>query len=215
VPESSQTFLLSIYKLAVDYYQPKIELRTGVKLGAIDVWDYSQLSPRVIDEYTRSYGRLGSILFRRRIRSRCAELKRLGEERSRKGMACYYKNAIYVSFLSSACHEDWIAQVVVHELAHALWEKIGGPNHEQRVQLQSHDQQRYKSLSEGFATFAQLVWFRDIYPPEVRVDVGRKELNPDSVYAQGFNQVKKLVYKHGDTVLLELPKRWREFSNND
>lgn len=215
VPKSAQAFLLSVYRLAVAYYQPKIEARTGVQLGPIDVWEHSKLRDHVIHEYKKSFGFFRSVFFRRVIQNHCVALERMYEECSHNSFANYYKNAIYISFSSSSDHEDWIAEVVVHELAHAVWEKLGGPNYEQRSGLSPPDRGRHELLSEGYATFAQLVWFSDIYPLHVKRDSRNIFRDPDSIYSRGLKRVRQLVSEHGTSILLELPRRWREFSTSD
>ena len=215
VPASARAFLLSIYRIAVDHYQPKIEARTGMHLGSIRVWEHSKLREHVIEDYKETFGLFRSMIFRRKIINRCRELEKMGQEHSRKSFACYYKNAIYVSFTSPSDHEDWIAEVVVHELAHALWEKLGGLTHEQRSGLTPEEREQYKILSEGYASFAQKKWFRDIYPVDVRVDVGNLAYDSGSIYSLGFKRIQQLVNDHGTSVLLEIPRRWQEYSEMD
>jgi hypothetical protein len=200
-----------MFRLAVDYYQPKIEQRTGVKLGPIRVWEHAMLRQHQIEEYKRSIGFVRAFFCRRKIQRYCEAIRDFGEDRSRKWCACYYRNAIYVSFESDVNHEDWLAQIVMHELAHALWHRLGGPTPSECSRFSETERQQRQLLSEGFATFAQNVWFRDLYPLHARIDVGYSWWHRDSVYERGLQRIRKIVKDRGPKVLLEIPSRWREF----
>lgn len=210
-PDLEQDFLLSVYRKAVDYYQPKIEKRTGVQLGRIDVWPYALLNQHRVDNFKKSLGFLRSFLHRRQIQKYSHAGEKIDEKFAREHMAAYHQNAIYVSFSTESSHEDWLAELVVHELAHALFEKLGGPTYNQRFRLSAEEEDHLSLINEGYATFAQNVWFRDLYPLGARIDVGYATGNPGTVYADGFERIKKVVKEHGMEVLMDIPSRWREF----
>lgn len=197
--------------MAVDYYQPKIEERTSVQLGRIDVWHYSLLNQHRVDNLKKSLGFLRSFFRRKRIREYSRSGKEMDENNAREYMAAYHRNAIYVSFSTGSGHEDWVAELVVHELAHALFEKLGGPTYSERYRLSKEEEKHLRLINEGYATFAQNVWFRDLYPLHARINVGYATGVRESVYARGFERIKQVVKEHGTEVLLEIPGRWREF----
>lgn len=162
--EAANAFLLGVYRCAVESYQPRIERRTGVQLGKIDVWDYSQLHRHIacdIEEPRMSlllFGFLKSLVLEWRVRKRSRQLIGAYEDHARKYAACYYADAIYVSFAASTPHDEVAPVVAVHELSHALWERLEGePFHAKR--LPPADQEKYQLLVEGYAVYAASTWF--------------------------------------------------------
>jgi hypothetical protein len=210
VPASDQQFLLSIFSLAVDYYQPRIEQRTGTELGPISVWEHAKLQQHQIEYYRKSLGFVRALFCSRKIQQYCDAVRQFAEDQSRNVWACYYRNAIYISFSTGVDHDDWIAEIVVHELAHALWEKLGGPTSSECAKLPETERKQVRLLAEGFATFAQSIWFRDLYPLYARIDVGYSWWRRDSVYEQGIQKIRQIVKDRGSKVFLEIPSRWHE-----
>src|SRR5215475_8858510 len=68
-------FFLALYRSAVDYYQPRIEKRTSVRLGEIAVWDHNRLHEHVWAQYRRRLGVIKSLIFRRRVDEQASAFK--------------------------------------------------------------------------------------------------------------------------------------------
>jgi hypothetical protein len=208
-------FHLGLYRYAVQRYQPIVEGRTGVQLGAITVKDISELYADKVAEIERWFGR-GWRGFLRRLRfQRHAESWRASAEDSisridpRTG-AVYGRNAIYVSFtLGTMYHEDAVARTTVHELTHCLWERLGGqflrPSRRADSQIQDH-----KLAVEGYAVYAERIWFRDSYPLWLRRRLASERLDESTVYIMGMRAIEKLVDKWGEWILLKVPRDWQK-----
>ena len=216
---AGREFLLALYRAAVNFYKPRIEKRTGVLLGDIAVWDHDRWHEDVMREYRRRaswpfVGIFKSFILRRRLRRYSPEFEAESARKAREHAARYYRSAIYVSFDSGMSHEDALASVVVHELAHALWERIAGKPLDERSNGAPHidecDAEKYELFVEGFATYAERVWFLDLYPAALRSFAQRWPLKRESVYFRGLRRVEELVREHGQPVLLEIPKRWHD-----
>ena len=120
-----------------------------------------------------------------------------------------------MSFESGTAHDHTIASTTVHEISHALWEKIAEEELEVG-RLKRKWPGPPKSCGstgyfvEGFATYAEQVWFLDIYPPQIRGIIQQCcPRSPDLPHAHGLRHVKWLVKKLGPEVFLEIPKKWR------
>ncbi|TWU29286.1 hypothetical protein [Bythopirellula polymerisocia] len=211
VSDFEKNFFLSFYKAVISQYQPRIEKRAGVQLGQIDVWEYSHLNEHRVEQLKQSLGLFRSMLFRRQIHEYAVHGKEMDEVGARTHMAAYHKNAIYVSFDARPGHEHWVAEIVVHELAHALFEKLGGPSYEDRFDFSPEEEKQLELICEGYATFAQTVWFRDFYPLHARIDVGSTPYHEETIYARGLERIQQLVKEHGQKALLEIPCHWRKF----
>ncbi len=214
--EAANAFLLGVYRCAVESYQPRIERRTGVQLGKIDVWDYSQLHRHIacdIEEPRMSlllFGFLKSLVLEWRVRKRSRQLIGAYEDHARKYAACYYADAIYVSFAASTPHDEVAPVVAVHELSHALWERLEGePFHAKR--LPPADQEKYQLLVEGYAVYAASTWFLDFYPACIRNNLPYAQYDRASVYYRGFKRIRELVELFGPHVLLRIPSEWRNY----
>jgi ClpA/ClpB-like protein len=210
-------FFLGMYRSAVDFYKPRIEKRTGVQLGSIAVWDYARMHEHVTHEFMRRspwFIRIvRSLVLRRRFRAYAQAIEAANANNASKCCAAYRGCAIYVSFGSNTPHEDAIASTTVHELAHAVWEKLEGrPLNMSRVGRKrrgSQEVNKYQLFVEGFATYAERIWFLDLYPVSIRRTVQDMQSRLDSVYFRGCQQIEQLVQNHGPKILLEIPKRWR------
>jgi hypothetical protein len=211
--EADMQFFLGLYRSAVDFYQPKIEKRTGVSLGKISIWDYGQLHCHVIRNLKRRLGFIRALLYRRRIKSYSESIGMTYADRSHNCGASYYRNAIYVSFASGTAHDYAIAELTVHELSHALWEKLEGvpldENWRGAKTPASAEHEKFRLLIEGYAMYAQTIWFRDLYPACLRNNLDYARLDRKSIYFRGFQRIKELVEQSGQQVLLEIPQRWR------
>jgi hypothetical protein len=211
--EAEKQFCLGLYRYAVAKYQPMIEERARVRLGPISVKDITELhidTLRAMELQARRapWGFLRWPLFCLRRRALAESLRERLGQRPDKACACYFWNAIYVSFQNGTrVHEEYVARAAVHELAHALWERLGGRFHS-RVQRVD---QVLKLFVEGFATYAETVWFVDFYPTWLRTLTVQqaKRIGPDAdPHAQGFKVVERLVEEDGTGVLLHLPREW-------
>lgn len=204
--DAEREFFLGIYRSAVAAYKPRIENKSGVALGDIAVWDYSQLARDLFRRISNHQGPL-RFLFKRLFRRHAKRLERICDDDAAKQIACYYRGGIYVSFKSETLHEEAVAFTVVHELAHALWEKLG--RKPLSWQPRRKYREKYKLYVEGFATYAEKVWFLDLYPTAVRPVAEWLHPDPESVYHRGLRQVEEVVRKHGEQILLQIPKRWQ------
>jgi hypothetical protein len=219
VSEADKQFFVRMYQSAVDFYEPKIEKRTGVRLGEIVVWEHSLLHQHVLRELKwRSspwfVGIFRSIIMRRRLRANSPTLAADYADRARKCALAYFKNGIYVSFTSDTAHEHMVASGAVHELSHALWERLEEERLDEKWlhgRLAEAEREKFHLLSEGYASYAERVWFLDLYPFDVRKSVRRSRLNPESVHYKGFRRVQELVKEQGVGILMDMPKRWRDF----
>jgi Clp amino terminal domain, pathogenicity island component len=222
--EAEREFFLSLYRSAVAYYKPKIEQRTGIQLGNISVLDYSVLYQHKIEEYTEKVkpgmrGLIKSLLFRRSLRRYRERAASAYAKRSHELSASYYRNAIYVSFESGTPHEEAVALLAVHELSHALWERIAGEPIDQQwaiaARTNAEELEKYNLFIEGFATYAERVWFRDFYPSSMKHILDTWRLKTGSVYLRGCRKIEMLVDKLGTEILLKIPKQWRELETAD
>jgi hypothetical protein len=215
---ADKEFFLGVYQRAADFYQSRIEKRTGVLLGKIAVYDYAQLHKHKIDDLERRNPwpvRIFRRMFlKRRLKHYSQALAEKYADNAHKCSAAYYRNAIYVSFTDKTAHEHAIAVTAVHELSHALWERIEGEpldrNWSNAGDLAQAAMQKFRLLVEGYASYAERIWFLDLYPPSARDVLPHAQFDPASIHYQGMRMVQKLVEKHGTEILLEIPKRWRQ-----
>jgi len=66
-------------------------------------------------------------------------------------------------------------------------------------------------LCEGYAEYAERIWFLDLYPKEERDSLTQTALEPGSVHDRGMRWIERLVKNHGAKILWEIPKRWRNY----
>jgi hypothetical protein len=207
---AEEDFFLGVYRAAVEYYQPRIEEKTGITLGDIQVFDYSCLADEYIKQRSNSiFSRIVRSLISRPVPKEAVErIRACCMEKSKKCIATYRSNGIYVSFGSEVHHEENIATTVVHELAHALWEKLAP--RPLTWNPPKPEQEKYQEFVEGFAVYAERIWFLDIYPADVRRSVRSLPNYSDTVYRNGLATIKQVVAKNGQQVLPQIPARWRE-----
>lgn len=214
--DADKEFFLGLYRSAVGFYQPKIEKRTGVSLGPIGIWDYGQLHPHVVRDLKQRLGFIRALLYRRRIRNYSQAIGSIYADKARECGASYYRNAMYVSFVSGTAHDCAIAEVAVHELSHALWEKLAGEWLDEQLRVAEQrtpaDHNKLELLVEGFAVYAQTVWFRDFYPACLRDNLHLAPSDRKSVYFRGFTWIQELVKQSGPQVLLEIPRQWKSLA---
>ena len=85
--------------------------------------------------------------------------------------------------------------VAVHELTHRLWDVVRGRTYKNIA--------RDNFVEEGYATYGESRWFSDFYSS------GKFELENELPveYKRGRTLIQKLVDKHGEDILLEIPKK--------
>jgi hypothetical protein len=216
--EADSQFFLGLYRSAVDFYQPRIEKKTGIPLGNIRVCDFRQLdADRLINLAQQKPSWLYRLFLGKKFAEMRTEVFRQKLESTRSArenacLACYYRRAFYVSFAHDIQHhEAGLAYATVHELSHALWETIEGlPLDEQRTGT-DFEREKFALLVEGFAMYAELSWFWDLYPHDVRMTIQPGPPMPGSLHDRGLQRVTELVDKFGQEILMEMPKRWRSF----
>ncbi len=54
--DADRDFFVGLYRNAVRLYQPRIEKRTGVSLGKIDVWPYELYARHSLHDWRRRLG---------------------------------------------------------------------------------------------------------------------------------------------------------------
>jgi hypothetical protein len=62
---------------------------------------------------------------------------------------------------------------------------------------------------EGFATYAERVWFLDLYPVQIRNWIKHARFDQNTIHYRGFLRVKELVERHGQEILPQIPRRWK------
>ena len=99
----------------------------------------------------------------------------------------------------------------VHELSHRLWETLDGKSLEESWLASQSESEKFKLMVEGYATYADRVWFLELYPVSVKRAVPNVPWDKEGVYFRGMQRISQLVKQHGPQILLEIPKRWRSF----
>ena len=214
---------LNLVNSRVEYYQPKIEERCGVNLGAIKIRDNKLLLSDVVAdvayrEAIRDAWRAGRVPTERDFLISFASasvgellfMPFVGLYNSFNGADFIYKSdmkTIYVPFnLINRLHDvSFGARInrmdygVVHELSHALWGEL------------ADECEKYSFgtniWEEGFATYCAENYFVDFYPKNVKKPAVLRK-----VYTYGNSLVEGVVEKYGEDILLEIPSRWREFA---
>lgn len=206
---SDREFYLDLYRCAVRHYQPIIEKRTGVKLGEIAVKPISDLQGD-IEARLRAANRFFGLVQSGGIERRVARIAEATAGAVGLSAACFRFNSIYISFtLGTQFHENEIIQTTVHELAHCLWEKIAG----RPPRFFWRRKRRYRELKivgEGFAVYAERVWFRDVYPAWLRKKLELQQLEEANLYIKGLRVIERLVERYGQQVLVHVPARWKK-----
>jgi Clp amino terminal domain, pathogenicity island component len=218
VTDAERAFFLALYKSAVTFYKPRIEAKTGVELGKIAVWDHSCLAEHVLANRrarisSRKTGFIERLFLRDRVRHLAETIQPFYEQRAAECVAAYYRGAIYVSFVGETAHEHLIASTTVHEISHALWERIAeeefeGTRAKARI-AGTVEEQKCSLFVEGFASYAELIRFLDVYPPQIRDLIQQYRHLPESPHARGLRHVKRLIKEFGPDLFLEIPKKWR------
>jgi hypothetical protein len=205
--------ILSDVERTVELYQPKIEERTGVSLGNIEVKDYGHVvtdhikaarckSKKELEDFPilnaidgiTSFGSWPLLTLERLYKQNYVDM-------------AYSDSKIYVNLGASRkwdlatranLHFD---QQVVHELSHRLWECLGGTLDDLPICANQKT-----DFVEGFATYCDNIFFRDFYPSGFEINTDKK-----GKYFRGYRKVLMLAEEHGEGILLQVPSRWKEF----
>jgi hypothetical protein len=62
---------------------------------------------------------------------------------------------------------------------------------------------------EGYAVYADRIWFRDSYPLWLRKRLPLERLNEESLHIKGMRAIERLVDKWGEEILLKIPREWQ------
>ena len=212
--EAEKELVLGTYRRAVEFYQPKIEARTGVSLGEINVWDYDKLHEDLLHNWEQQFGFVRRLLFRRHIRKLRQAWEKSSRVEAEQGTACFHNGSIYVSFCGDGlCLEPHhVAFAVVHELAHALWEKLEGGVAVEVGRHAAPNDSKESLFVEGYATYAELIWFSNLYPDHVRsyLRYVLESYDEEGMHRLGMRKIQDLVEQSGNAILLEIPCRWKE-----
>lgn len=209
----------------VDYYQPRIEERCQIELGKVEVKDnkewlsdtlYNSAHKKAINEALKQ-GRVPTGMDFWTYHSAAS----MGEmilavplfmfNAIRGADMRYHDNTIYMPFNCVNRFMDSnfggrlkkLDYAVVHELSHGLWDKLSGDKEEKTPFRE------YRRWFEGFATYGADVFFADFYPKKTEKYSDLKE-----AYIEGKKKIEELVERYGKEIVLEVPKRWPEFSES-
>ena len=206
----------------LDFYQPKIEERTGVSLGKIEIRDRKDLCKDAIrDHVIEAVFTEGPLISP--IPPEIAILapyeliinpiaKILSGLSGLTTLMNYNNHGIYINFnLGRKIDLFWfnkrqIEDVgIVHELCHELWKRL----EKQPYKSQEGSMTEYRIWNEGFATYCSEVAFRQIYPRGI-------SYNPsyEGIYLKGLNLVRDLVAKQGPEVLMKIPTNWKSLQES-
>lgn len=97
-------------------------------------------------------------------------------------------------------NSDGIDRLVIHELGHKLWYKLGGED--------DSDNPRDRMMQEGFATYCDTKQFAHLYPSNKPLDFSHLLCHAD--YLAGGLRMTRFVQKYGNGVFLNVPRKWRE-----
>jgi hypothetical protein len=211
--------VLERYVEAKDRYLPLIEQRTGICLGDVQIISLREhvrkgvkkVLKKGLKETNKKFEK-GVLLFSYIVAFPALELFRAYLD-DLGGLASYNSStqSISVPFgfgtkiglyheSASGIKSQRIDETVLHELTHHLWNRIPG-----RTEPRGETPQLW---SEGFAVYGADTWFADFLP------TGKNKRNIGSYpkpYQRGRKTIERLVQKHGEEILLEIPRRWREF----
>lgn len=225
VPRQKREDFLDKVRDRVDFYKPKIEERCNLNLGEVKVKDNSEFIDDVLyganglawkDTLERGWrsGRVPSktdFMFSYSTAAFAELLMKfpifLYNSFSGAEMR-YFNSTIYVPFyfMNRFMDASFIGRIrtldhtVVHELSHSVWYKIEPDKY--------RDQNGRRVWFEGFATYCEDEYFSDLYQD------GTERLSDrflPKLYIRGKKQIEELVEQHGSDIVLEIPKKWKNF----
>ncbi len=207
------------YRTSVDRYLPLIQERTGIDMGKVGVdWIGNSFRLSFKHHLNKALGEAKNKVQRGALLALASgfypimELSRMYEE---EFTAAHYNErtqtiGISFGFTSKLILVEEViygfSQVIdentLHELTHHLWNKIHG-----RISMYETP----KLLVEGFATYGEQNWFADLLPEGRSL---RRLSDEPRAYRKGRDTIEKLVQKHGEKILLEIPVRWKELESD-
>lgn len=220
LPKSERTELIEMVRDKLDYYQPRIEERCNIGLGKILVKDKKGLFSDLFygdahqDAIYHAWkkGRVPNDSDFR-VEYTIAAIKEAFYlipnwiyNSIDRGRLIDFKGNIYVPFYFMARYQDIrqgsridiVDNAAVHELSHELWSRISEKRIESKEEM---------CWCEGFATYGSRVYFADLYPEGVKTVTGYGKEQ-----AAGEKLVKKVIEIKGKEAFLQIPIKWREFS---
>jgi len=206
-------------KSIVTEYKKKIQDKTDIDLGNIEVKSYRYFTTDALEELERRMIISGKIdesklpFLLKYIGKPFLEFLRICREDWVDLTVIGSQGRIYVPFgFSAKTNMYWeqfgknihLEQKVVHELSHILWNKI------RESEDSPEDLQCEKIWNEGFATYCDSKYFKDLYPPGYELMNGKRP----AVYENGRKKVDSVIRERGDSALFEIPNRWTEFEKS-
>jgi len=216
--KSQKTRHLGRVSSVVREYKQKIQDKTNIDLGAVEVKPYTAFPKDALEEVKRIMLNSGKvdksqISLLSKIARPLLEIIRMYREDWLDLATIGSQGKIYVPFgFTSKAKMYWeshgkslhLEQKVVHELSHILWDKLKGSEDS------SDSLQDEKVWNEGFATYCDEHYFRDLFPS------GYEFMNGDrpTIYRNGRKKVEAIIRERGDEALFQIPRRWAEFERD-
>jgi hypothetical protein len=229
-PKKKREAFIEQVRDRVAHYTPKIEERSGIELGRIEVkdnkhWLKDTATRRAHDNAIQNAWEQGRVPTERDFAAHAAVsavAKALfipfnAFYNMQSGADFRYHNkTIYAPFYFSNRFDDMDFQKrtermdygVVHDLSHAVWEQMTIASKWNVKQKESFFNRRL--WFEGFATYCADEYFADFYPEGTKKVTGLPR-----VYTDGKATIEALVADRGTEIVLEIPKRWKEFSEEN
>jgi len=211
VSQSKRRKIIQKHSNAIAHYQPLIEQRFSelkqepIAIGKVTVKDMRDLS-RGLRSYSWQECRSPSQFALFYPLLYVASIYRRNQAEN-DFFAHWFNRDLYLSFNhGTEILQEFLDQTVVHELSHGLWERLKGITPFDSEAFANPD--KFKFANEGFASYCEYEFFRDLYPQEIP-----KNHNPHKEpYIQERSAIERLVNAHGEKILLEIPKNWRELT---
>ena len=215
VVEIDRDYYLGLYRYTVQQYQPIIEKRSAVTLGEIRVKDVAELHADILQdlEHRASKGLIGPIaklLLKWKLRGWADHA--VGAI-SPFCSAFYYRQSLYIAFTSGMqSHDDYVIPLTTHELAHCLWEKLGGPPISDIRWRTERSFWKLKILGEGYAEYASKIGFSMLIRPRSRkvYCLNERMHREHRMNTQRDHSDDKLVEKYGTRIMLNAPVEMEE-----
>jgi hypothetical protein len=188
-----------------------------VSLGAIEVKEFGRLHGDMVQAMRPRWWKRWIVfpflpVSSARGQAASDSIRKQLEKTEGSALALYRRHTIYVSFRHGMyVIEDTVPLTVVHELAHALWERLGG---ELSCKIPRVDSV-LRLFVEGFACYAEYYWFTDLYPASLRsaaLFYAKGRRSSAGPHGEGLKIVERLVRENGVEILLRLPKNWRKYA---
>jgi hypothetical protein len=227
-PEKKREAFMDRVREKVNYYQPRIEKKCGVSLGKVKVKDNKEL----LSDFVCNNAHINALRLAWKNGRVPTELDYTRGFIKAKMIASsltlmdalfiayfkHYNNTIYVPFnymnrLMDIDFEERAKGIdygVVHELSHTLWNKLDGRGLFGKEINSRKEFKEGRRWMEGFATYCCEDYFADLYTEETKIGSPLPRL-----YKEGKEKIKGAVAKHGEEILLKIPKVWRELAKEN